>query len=400
MGRSPTEPLRQRWTEPVPSTDSGTGLKVAHVVRQYGGVTEPFIEQRVKASRPLGELWYERLSGPPPMSARQVTVPLIQAGSLGDRIFHRLPIIAVAARSSYRTAERQSRPSVVHAHYLTTGYVVAQAIRTPLVVSAYGFDVGVIPSRPYWRSALNGVMKKARALFVEGPHMRQTAIALGFDERKVLIIPIAAGLQDLVFTAPSERHAGGELAPFHLVSCGRLVEKKGHDLAIEAFAGLLNFMPAGSTLEIIGAGPLYHQLALKAARLSSPSTIVFSGALPRSEYLRRLGHADLLIAASRTGRNGDTEGGAPTTILDAQALGVPIVASDHADIPFLVKDSETGYLATEGSAASLQEAVLRALAGSQAWNTIASRARHQIEVRHCDAAVSAALTQAYELAAS
>ena len=50
-----------------------------------------------------------------------------------------------------------------------------------------------------------------------------------------------------------------------------------------------------------------------------------------------------------TARNGDTEGGAPTTILDAQAVGTIVVGSTHADIPFLVEDGVTGFLADEGS---------------------------------------------------
>ena len=151
-------------------------------------------------------------------------------------------------------------------------------------------------------------------------------------------------------------------------------------------------------LRIVGSGPLEDDLRQLAATSGNAESIEFLGSLPRAEYLDRLQSADLLLAPSVTARNGDTEGGAPTTILDAQAVGTVVVASTHADIPFLVADCVTGFLAPEGDELGLVDAVERALADRGRWKDIAAAARAQVVEHHSDAALASALRDAYLVA--
>jgi glycosyltransferase involved in cell wall biosynthesis len=60
-----------------------------------------------------------------------------------------------------------------------------------------------------------------------------------------------------------------------------------------------------------------------------------------------------LVQPSRFGVDGDTEGGHPTVILEAQAHGVPVLASTHADIPMVVEHGRSGLLSPEGDAEAL-----------------------------------------------
>jgi colanic acid/amylovoran biosynthesis glycosyltransferase len=371
-------------------------LRVAHVVRDYGGITEPFIESRVMASADAGELWYESAKSTPPIRSRQIVRRWMRPGSVGDLLFHRVPAIGRIGAGAYGRAEELSRPDVVHAHYLTTGFLLSIATVAPLVVSAYGFDLGVLSRRQAWRQAIAHLASRVSALFVEGPYMRRSAIEVGFDPRAVVVIPISAGLDRLPFVRPSHRRPLDGDAPIRVVVCGRFVEKKGHDIALEAFDQVYTGLPAGSALEIIGDGPLRSELMRGSARLASAKAIEFKGLLRRTEYLARLASADLLLVGSRTARNGDTEGGAPTTILDAHALGVPVVATGHADIPFLVREGRTGYLAAEGDSMSLSNALLRALRDRQTWDMVALEARRQVDHRHSDRAVATSLSVQYE----
>lgn len=373
-----------------------TAFKVAHVVRRYGGVTEPFIEQRVRASAPVAELWYERLDSEPPFDAtRRINAPLIRPGSLGDRLYHWLPAVGLCFAGPYAKAEQAAKPHVIHAHYLTTGYLVGSLTQAPLVISTYGFDVTVMPRRIAWRQAIRQLVPRVNAMLVEGPFMRRTVMDLGFPGDRVYIVPIAASLDRIAYRDPSPWGR----APRMLV-CGRLVEKKGHDLALRAFASASDRLPRGAVLEIIGDGPMRSSLKRLAVELGVADRVRFWGALSRSEYLLRLSEADLLIAPSRTASNGDGEGGAPTTILDAQACGVIAVGSTHADIPFLVRDGETGYLVEEGSVESLAQGLCRAFASTDQWISIARRARRQVEDRHSDASVASLLDDIHQMAAS
>jgi colanic acid/amylovoran biosynthesis glycosyltransferase len=124
------------------------------------------------------------------------------------------------------------------------------------------------------------------------------------------------------------------------------------------------------------------------------------GPLARTAYLNRLRSATLYLAPSVTAVNGDSEGGAPTTILDAQATGTVVVASTHADIPFLVKDEETGFLVDEGDTEALAAGIRRALAAAPRWPAIAEAARARVIADHGDAAVTAELTAVYEAVVS
>ena len=356
--------------------------RVAHVVRRYGGVTEPFIEQRIGAAGQVGELWYERLDRPYAGRSRCVRVPLVGAGSVGDRLLHRLPGLRRITWPAYRAAERESAPEVIHAHYLTTGCLIGGGTQAPLVVSAYGFDVTLIPRRILWRRVIRANASRLAAVLVEGPHMAHLVADLGIAQDRVHVVPIAASLEGIVY---QERQAAG---PLRLMTSGRMVEKKGLDISLRAFARALPTLPPGTTLDVIGDGPMRAELLSLADLLGVAQRVTFHGLQPRRSYLKLLSRAHVVLAPSRTAANGDGEGGAPTTILDAQASGAIVVGSTHADIPFLVTEGETGFLAAEGDSQALSDAILRAVGSASRWRRIGAQARAQIEARHSDDAVA------------
>lgn len=366
-----------------------TAIRVAHVTRDHGGLTEPFIHQRLLASAalPASELWAERTAGGSPLRVRAIRHRLLAPGSPVDRLFHALPLVGPPLAGAYRSAERAFDPTVIHAHYATTGYLVGAVTSAPLVVNAYGFDVTVLARRRLWRRAYADLARRADAVVVEGPAMAATVAALGFPTDRIAVVPIAAGFADI------EPRESAPDRPFRILACGRLVEKKGHDLAIEAFSRIAPELPEDAELLIVGDGPL--RAALQAAARQSGARITFAGALPRPEFLAALRQSHLFVAPSRTASNGDGEGGAPTTILDAQAVGVPVVASTHADIPFLIEDGVTGYLAAEGDAASLVRAVRRALDERAGWPALAGRARTTMLSRNGDDVVGGLLHDLY-----
>ena len=318
-------------------------------------------------------------------------MPLIRPGSAGDRVYHRLPQIGPRLAGAYRVLEDAEHPRLIHAHFATTGYLVGSVTRSPLVVSAYGFDVSVLARQRLWRRAYRRLAARAAFLLVEGPYMRDRVIALGFSADRVRIVRIAADLQDVAFREPpsiADR-------PLKLLACGRFVEKKGHALAISSFAAIRHVLPPGSTLEIVGDGPLASSLHALAESLAVTDGVLFVGSLSRTVFHERLRGADLFLAPSVTASNGDFEGGAPTTILDAQATGTIVVASTHADIPFLVEDGRTGYLAAEGDADVFAQAIVRAIDDCGRWPQLALVARGGAIERHSDDAVAGALRVVY-----
>ena len=97
--------------------------------------------------------------------------------------------------------------------------------------------------------------------------------------------------------------------------------------------------------------------------------------------------ADILLAPSITDANGDTEGGAPVSIVEALIAGVPVVGTNHCDIPNVVTHGETGLLCEERDVEALADNLaqladngkLREQMGKQAYET--APRKHDIRVR-------------------
>jgi colanic acid/amylovoran biosynthesis glycosyltransferase len=128
---------------------------------------------------------------------------------------------------------------------------------------------------------------------------------------------------------------------FDIVAVGRLVEKKGFDLLIEAVAKL---RPARGpmTVRIVGSGPLESELRQLADTLGVADIIEFAGARPHAETLQDVAAARLICLPARIAANGDRDS-MPVVLKEAMAAGVPVVATDVAGIPEMV-DDEVGRL--------------------------------------------------------
>jgi len=103
----------------------------------------------------------------------------------------------------------------------------------------------------------------------------------------------------------------------------------------------------------------------------------------------------VLVAPSRRSRRGDSEGGAPVTIIAAQATGMPVVSTEHADIPNVVTDEQTGYLAPVRDVGALTDSLRRAIEESDQWPEMGRAARDRIEEQFDAAEQSRRLGERY-----
>jgi colanic acid/amylovoran biosynthesis glycosyltransferase len=130
--------------------------------------------------------------------------------------------------------------------------------------------------------------------------------------------------------------------PFRIVTVARLVEKKGIADAIRAVSRL----PIACEYVIAGDGPLRVELEQLARAQGIPDTVRFTGAQTQTEVIQLLQSADVFLAPSVTGTDGDIEG-VPVAIVEAMAAGLPVVSTHHSAIPELVADGHSGFLVEE-----------------------------------------------------
>lgn len=83
------------------------------------------------------------------------------------------------------------------------------------------------------------------------------------------------------------------------------------------------------------------------------------GFLGYEGYQQQMGEADLFLHPSVTAADGDSEGGAPTAIPEAQVMGLPVTSTLHVDIPHVVAPDESALLSGERDVAGLAVNVAR-----------------------------------------
>ena len=138
--------------------------------------------------------------------------------------------------------------------------------------------------------------------------------------------------------------------PVIILSVGRLVEKKGTDVLLEALARL----PGQLHWRLVhaGGGPLKDKLARRARALGIAARVEWRGARTQAELLAEYRAADLFALASRVARDGDRDG-LPNVLAEAQSQGLACVATSVAGIPELIEDGRTGLLVAPESPAAL-----------------------------------------------
>ena len=245
----------------------------------------------------------------------------------------------------------------IHAHFGYEGwYILPLAVkyRLPLFCTFYGHDLSHIPrEKKIWFKRYRELFDYGVAFFVEGKFMKSSLIELGCPEEKIVILPISISIDEVSF---KPKQIDLNKKTIEILMVGRFVEKKGFEYGLRAIHRLINDHNMNIMLHLIGGGILEEKIKNLVSELDLENIVIFHGFLSYEKYLEILGKIDLCIVPSVTAINGDSEGGAPTILLEMQAKGVPIIASQHADIPNVLPENYP-FLAYERNDYDLAEKI-------------------------------------------
>lgn len=143
----------------------------------------------------------------------------------------------------------------------------------------------------------------------------------------------------------------GSPAPLRLLSVGRLEWKKGYEYGLEA-ARLLKARGVPFTYRILGGGSYLEPLAFARHRLGLEEEVEFLGARPQAEVLAQMRWADVLLHPA-------VSEGFGNAVLEAQAMGLPVVCSDADGLAENVADGLTGFVVSRRSPEALATALAR-----------------------------------------
>jgi glycosyltransferase involved in cell wall biosynthesis len=152
----------------------------------------------------------------------------------------------------------------------------------------------------------------------------------------------------------SVRDGNSAADPIVILSVGRLVEKKGTEVLLEALARISRSLHW--RFVHVGGGPLARRLERLASSLGIANRIEWRGALTQEKLLLEYCNADLFALASRIARDGDRDG-LPNVLAEAQSQALACVATRVSAIPELVRDGQTGLLVEENDPDALARAL-------------------------------------------
>jgi glycosyltransferase involved in cell wall biosynthesis len=271
----------------------------------------------------------------------------------------------------------------VHGYFAHTPAEVASHAARSLGVP-FGFSIHARDARKVTRTEL-GARAAAAACVIAC-----NVDAAGEVERaggKVELVPHGV---DLSRFRPRARRPRGPLA---LLAVGRLVEKKGFHVLIEAAAQLRTTF----RLRIVGEGPERGRLVEAVRRHGLAASVELAGALTHHELPAEYAAADVVVAPSLADAAGDRDG-LPNVVLEAMASGLPVVGGDVGALATAL-EGNSGILVPPGSAAALADALdlLAARPGLRAAIGHAARARVQrdFDLDRCGERLLGRLRSAY-----
>ena len=356
------------------SDEGGSHPKVACLKFVFLPPSEVLIAEQLKALRRYDPLILA-VSAPNLMGMAPEAVHTLRELSPVSYAFNRVALKFALRSPHFEQVVRRADCRLIHAQFGVEGIYGARLKgRTglPLVTSFHGYDATRFPRRR---------PDVYRPLFAEGDlflacseALRKRLLSLGCPEVRLRVHHVGIDLGQIPF---HERQVE-EGDTVNLLLVGRMVEKKGIPYALRAFANVRRYRRR-VTLTLIGDGPdrptvesLIRELDLSDVRLL--------GAQPHDVVLSEMGRAHIFIQPSVTAADGDTEG-IPGTLMEAQASGLPVVATWHGGIPELVADGQSGYLVSERNSHALAERLRHLIEHPELWGPMGRAGRAVVEER-------------------
>jgi len=353
-------------------------MKVLHVVTAFprweGDVITPWLVETLKLLRLKGidacvltssykGLKSQVLNGMPVSRFRYFFKPwenLTHEEHAPDRmkkgiLYKILPFFYILAgcQAVYRAVRREAF-DIVHIHWplphALFGYLAKRA-GAKIVTTFYGVELRWVKTRmPLFRSFLRwGIGFSDRITAISTFTAKEVQDLIPEKAIPIEIIPYTIS----VSSAPKEETTVTRDKPM-LFFAGRLVERKGVEYLLRAFAEVIKDVPAD--LVIVGEGPEKERLMRLSSELGLDGKAVFKDWVTQENLVSLYNECNAFVLPAIIDSKGDTEG-LGVVLLEAMSYKKPVVASNLGGITDIVKDKETGLLVTEKDTQGLSEAI-------------------------------------------
>jgi len=296
---------------------------------------------------------------------------------------------------------RLVKADIVHNHFGDIGWTYLNSVRSTgvkHVVTFYGYDVNRLPTEDKkWLERYQELFNQADAFLFEGPFMAQQVIGLGCPLEKAKVHHL--GIEVAAISFKPRLWQPGET--FRVLIAGSFIEKKGIPYALEALAQVQRALSI--ELTIIGDANSQRHSQFEKRRILE--ILDRSGLKPKTRLLGYQPHKvlfdeayqhHLFILPSVTASNGDTEGGAPVSVIEMMATGMPVVSTSHCDIPEVVQYGMKDWLVPERDIQGLVDRLLWWVDNPKEWDNMLEAGRLHVENEYDAGLQGVRLAQIYQ----
>lgn len=238
---------------------------------------------------------------------------------------------------------------LIDAHYLypdgVAAIMLAEKLNVPVVMTARGSDVNVLPNFPRLRKQILWATQQANAIITVANALKVKLAELGVEKEKVTVLRNGVDAQRFYPMDKQAVRSELDISGPTLLSVGNLIELKGHHLIIDALKELPGFK-----LIIIGEGEMRDQLQKQINAADLQDRVRLQGMVEQEELQRFYSAADALVLAS------SREGWA-NVLLESMACGTPVVATSVSGNPEVVQSRTGGILVKQRTAQGLADGV-------------------------------------------
>jgi colanic acid/amylovoran biosynthesis glycosyltransferase len=251
---------------------------------------------------------------------------------------------------------------VIHCHFGPNGEMAAKLkkvgiISAPIITTFHGYDANVLP-KIVGKSFYKCLSEYGDIFTCGSEFMINRVRRIGIDPKKIIKLPVGVDLKQFSLLHPMEIPKNKTC----ILTIARLVEVKGLHYSIEAFAKAQKKIPE-LEYSIVGEGPLRVELEELACALGVSDSVQFLGDRDQSQLKELYASSDVFILSSVICQDGAEEGQG-LVLIEAQAMGIPVVSTNTGGIPETLRDNETGFLVPERNTDALA-AKLVLLAGNR-----------------------------------
>ncbi len=290
---------------------------------------------------------------------------------------------------------RRRRVDVVHAHHLNTDTVYARRLARLLgvafVLTLRGGETEEWITTAARRRYVVDQLASADAV---------TAVSASLLAQATALVPAIAARGCVIPNPVDTAELRAAMAPLddaaprtpYVLFAGRLEPMKDLECLLDAYAGAATDPAFSLDLVLAGAGSLEPALRARASERAAAARIHFVGRLPYAHVLGLIAGARLVVLPSRCSE------GCPNLLLEAMALGVPVVVSDLGSHTELVEDGVNGLVFPIGDAPALAARLAALAAAPERGAALADAAAARLRTRHAGADVAACYDAIYRRA--